>query len=87
MNGLVARVGVVSFSVYLWHFEVIMLLRSLITPTHGWHGVDYALWFLVTLAITFVISEVSYRLIERPMMDLGANIARGQLNLGSQGSP
>jgi len=86
VSGVVARIGVVSFSVYLWHFEVIMLLRSLITPAHGWHGVDYALWFLVTLAITYAISEVSYRLIERPMMDLGANIARGHPSLGAQGS-
>ena len=38
VNRFVARIGVVSFSIYLWHFEIVMLLRGAITPQHGWHG-------------------------------------------------
>ena len=76
VNRLVARVGVVSFSIYLWHFEIVMLLRGVVTPQHGWHGADFALWFAVVLAASYAVAEVSYRLIERPFMDLGASLAR-----------
>lgn len=76
VNRFVARIGVVSFSIYLWHFEIVMLMRGVLTPQHGWHGADFALWFGVVLAASYAVAEVSYRLIERPCIDLGASLAR-----------
>jgi peptidoglycan/LPS O-acetylase OafA/YrhL len=76
VNRFVARIGVVSFSIYLWHFEIVMLLRGVITPQHGWHGADFALWYALTLAASYAIAEVSYRLVERPGIRLGALVAR-----------
>jgi peptidoglycan/LPS O-acetylase OafA/YrhL len=76
VNRFVARIGVVSFSIYLWHFEIVMLLRGLVTPQHGWHGADFAGWCIVVLAVSYLVAEVSYRLVERPFINLGAGLAR-----------
>ena len=52
-------VGVRSYSLYLWHWPV----RVFVTPSSGLHG---AALFFVRLAISVVLAEISYRLIEQP---------------------
>lgn len=53
-------VGRISYSLYLWHWGVIVLMRwtvGLATPLQG----------LVAVLVTFVLADLSYRLIERPV--------------------
>ncbi|MEO8457406.1 MAG: acyltransferase family protein [Chloroflexota bacterium] len=54
--------GTRSYSIYLWHWPVFMLTRP---------GQDIALGavpaFALRLAITFVVAELSYRLVEMPV--------------------
>jgi peptidoglycan/LPS O-acetylase OafA/YrhL len=52
-------VGLRSYSLYIWHWPV----RVFITPTSGLHG--FAL-FVVRLAVSVVLAEISFRLIEQP---------------------
>jgi peptidoglycan/LPS O-acetylase OafA/YrhL len=52
-------IGVRSYSLYLWHWPV----RVFVTPSSGLHG---AALFFVRLAISVVLAEISYRLIEQP---------------------
>ncbi len=52
-------IGVRSYSLYLWHWPV----RVFVTPSSGLHG---AALFAVRLAISIVLAEISYRLIEQP---------------------
>jgi hypothetical protein len=52
-------IGVRSYSLYLWHWPV----RVFITPSSGLHG---ATLFIVRLAISVVLAEISYRFIEQP---------------------
>jgi peptidoglycan/LPS O-acetylase OafA/YrhL len=52
-------IGVRSYSLYLWHWPV----RVFVTPSSGLHG---AALFCARLAISVVLAEISYRLIEQP---------------------
>lgn len=75
VNGVIARIGVVSFSIYLWHFAVITALRPFTTGWPGLHGATYAGLYVIVLAVAYTLSEGSYRLVERPMTRLGRRVA------------
>jgi peptidoglycan/LPS O-acetylase OafA/YrhL len=53
-------VGLRSYSLYLWHWPV----RVFITPSSGLHGFSL---FMVRLLVSFVLAEISFRLIEQPL--------------------
>ena len=59
---LLVYIGVRSYSIYLWHWPVFALTRP---------GVDIGLGpgpvFVIRLVITFVLADLSYRLIETPI--------------------
>jgi peptidoglycan/LPS O-acetylase OafA/YrhL len=57
--GWLVAIGLRSYSLYLWHWPV----RVFITPSSGLDGFPL---FLVRLAVSVVLAEISYRLIERP---------------------
>ncbi|HET9728178.1 MAG TPA: acyltransferase family protein [Acidimicrobiia bacterium] len=52
-------IGLRSYSLYLWHWPVGVFLG----PTSGLHGAGL---FVARVAVSAVLAEVSYRLIERP---------------------
>ncbi|MEI8239090.1 MAG: acyltransferase [Actinomycetota bacterium] len=63
-----AALGTVSYGVYLWHTVIIRYLR-----VHGPSGSGF--WWLmenllITVAVTLVIATLSYRLVERPLLNL-----------------
>lgn len=68
-----------SYGTYLMHNLVIGLLLSRIWPqfssVHGSFG-QYALCFAVNLVVTTALSWSTYRLIEKPGIDLGRRIIR-----------
>ena len=51
-----------SFSLYLWHWPLIMILIALFDSKreHAW------VWGLVALPLSFLLSEISYQFIENP---------------------
>ncbi|CAN5544900.1 acyltransferase family protein [soil metagenome] len=57
----VVWIGRVSYGLYLFHWPVFVLLR-----THGWH-LDEPLGFAVAVAITVVITAVSFYALEQPI--------------------
>lgn len=66
--------GRISYSVYLWHIPVIVLVGAEASR----HGLDHLpAWVLLptVLGATWVVSEISYRLVERPGMRLGASLS------------
>jgi peptidoglycan/LPS O-acetylase OafA/YrhL len=58
-----AWLGLISYGIFLWHFPVLLTLR-----THGTTGF-FAL-LAAGLAITIPVSAASYYLLERPVMKL-----------------
>jgi peptidoglycan/LPS O-acetylase OafA/YrhL len=64
-------VGLISYSLYLWHWPVIVFARQMTVQTH------LGLAVLVTaLLITFVLAAASWRFVERPAQRLGLPTAR-----------
>jgi peptidoglycan/LPS O-acetylase OafA/YrhL len=59
----VTYLGRISYSLYLWHWPVIVLLRWTI-------GLESLLSFAVAILITCVFACLSYHLIERPIQSL-----------------
>jgi peptidoglycan/LPS O-acetylase OafA/YrhL len=67
MRGVLGRqpltwIGTRSYSIYLWHWPVFMLTRPGLDVS-----LDGAELFALRLAITAVVAEMSYRLIESPV--------------------
>jgi peptidoglycan/LPS O-acetylase OafA/YrhL len=82
INPAICSLGKVIFSAYLLHFAVLHRLPVWfpeIFDVHatGWHaiGVSFALW-LTVVPVTFLISQITYRLIESPMMSAGRAFMR-----------
>jgi peptidoglycan/LPS O-acetylase OafA/YrhL len=64
-------VGLVSLSVYLWHFPVLLIMHRL-----GWSRPDAPLGALedvgVVLGVSLALASATYWLVERPFQRLGA---------------
>ena len=66
---LMRYLGQRSFSIYLWHWPVIMIIREL-TPEETLDG--HAVWWgLLAVAMSLALSELSYRWIENPFRRKG----------------
>ena len=55
------RIGEASYSVYLWHYPILLLLRVV------WKDMEMWTFFIVGLALTMLVAEVSHRFIEVPL--------------------
>jgi len=63
------RLGQISYGVYLWHFVIVLVLKH-----HGSGDLLGARWpfaslLLTSLAGSIVAGELSYRLVERPLLE------------------
>ena len=56
----VVHIGKISYSLYLWHWPVLVILRWTI-------GIDSPWLKLVALVLSFVLAELSYRFVELPL--------------------
>jgi peptidoglycan/LPS O-acetylase OafA/YrhL len=73
------RLGVISYSFYLWHLTIVEFIafrHSTSFSATGFNLVDHvqrgrtALLFLISLVVTGMIASVSYSLIELPFLRL-----------------
>ncbi|MBD8703183.1 acyltransferase [Frigoribacterium sp. CFBP 13712] len=76
--GLIARfcdwapvrgLGVISFSVYLWHMPVIRIMQDLLDPGQGGRAL-YVLYLVVTVAITLTLATITYWAVEKQALRL-----------------
>ncbi|CAN5808034.1 acyltransferase [soil metagenome] len=75
VNPLIEFIGKISFSMYLVHFAVFQWLTNLNFIDYSSNGiVDYAARFIIGLALTVIISSVTYYLIEIPFQNLGKKL-------------
>ncbi|MDC7999202.1 acyltransferase family protein [Gilvibacter sediminis] len=70
IRGSVTRISLISYSMYLLHYSVVLQLLKYFLPTERLSLIDKGVYVLVYLALTFVASYVLYRIYERPMMNL-----------------
>jgi peptidoglycan/LPS O-acetylase OafA/YrhL len=75
-NPVVYFLGLISYSLYLWHFVVLQQIEFVFGDTlAGWHG---ATRFLFSLSMVVLVSTVSYFVFERPFfrINIGNNPAK-----------
>ncbi len=58
--------GLISYSVYLWHYPVIGWLRVHGLTEGGWSGL--AINLVLVLIVTIVLATLTYRFVERPAL-------------------
>ncbi len=89
VNPVTAAIGRVSFSMYLVHFALLMpsfRLAAIVLGPPGGGGSDFAFCILTLLFLvagSFILSEVTFHLIEDPGIRLGALLMRRR-NHGGQ---
>ena len=66
-NPLAVFLGLISYSIYLWHFPILLWTMKLLDV---WKIDGDRVWWLAGLAIpsTIVVAAMSYWWIERPLM-------------------
>jgi len=83
INSPIAALGKVSFSAYLLHFAVIKFVMAdhpvlFHIDDSGWTAiVAFLCSIVIVTAITFLVSGITYTLIEKPMMDCAKRLTRG----------
>lgn len=81
-NKVIARIGLVSYSMYIIHFPVVHFLNyiqfSRMIPVTGFYSslFSFILMCIVITAITYPISYITYKLIEVPGQNLGRKIIK-----------
>ena len=84
-HGLMVRLGLISFSMYIWHFAVLFggVARLPIPGIHPQGTLSTMetpfstfLVFLITLAVSWPLAELSRKYIEVPGMVLGQNLIK-----------
>jgi peptidoglycan/LPS O-acetylase OafA/YrhL len=80
---LLARVGVVSYGMYLLHMISINLMRTALSRL----GVENpSLTFAMSVAVTYLIAEASYRIYETPFLRLKNKLCGGKLDRATNAS-
>lgn len=68
-NSVIVFAGVISYSVYLWHFPLLQWLNRAAMFRHL-ENYRFHLLLLVTVSTTILVASVSYALVERPFIRL-----------------
>lgn len=77
VNNLTIWLGRLSFSIYLVHFGVLIILKHIFTSGFWFAGnVGFIMAFVLVLILSASISYVSYRLVEIPGINLGKRIIK-----------
>ena len=75
-----------SYSIYLVHLGVILLISNALGPTqHAWHRA--AFFVPLTLGVSIVVGELLYRTVERPAMRFGRGGGIGPRHPLPSGAP
>lgn len=59
-NPVSRYIGRISFSLYLWHFPVIVFLQALMPHQNGW-------FYVLAVALTLALSALSFHFVENPV--------------------
>jgi peptidoglycan/LPS O-acetylase OafA/YrhL len=81
--------GRISYSIYLWHMFVILLVSAaLLDGVKGISQFEHAAILIPSaLALSTALSWLSFRIIEKPGMELGQRLARRMRAKGAEAVP
>lgn len=66
----ITTISIISYSMYLLHYSIILQLLKHFVPTDGLAGFDVLVYIFVYIFSTILMSYVLYRIFEKPMMDI-----------------
>jgi peptidoglycan/LPS O-acetylase OafA/YrhL len=66
----VTYISLISYSMYLLHYSVVLQLLKYYIPSEGLAKFDLIIYVSVYIIATFLLSYILYRLYEKPMMDI-----------------
>ena len=82
-NKLFRWIAKLSFSIYLWHMFLIVIIERRILDNYVYYGLtDAWQWILISsivLLISIAIAEISWRFIESPVLHFARNRRRAAL--------
>ena len=66
-NPVMMHFGIISYSIYLWHYPVVMALSKW-SFIAGYSGYKLPLMLAFSVPITWLVAYCSYRWVERPFL-------------------
>ncbi len=63
-------ISVISYSIYLIHYSIILYLMKYYFPTKGLNTSELGLYIFIYLSVVIICSYLLYRFFEKPIMDL-----------------
>ncbi len=66
----ITYISLLSYSMYLLHYSVVMQLLKFFIPSEQFSGIDMVVYLMVYLLMVFLSSYLLYVCFEKPMMDL-----------------
>jgi len=66
----ITYISILSYAMYLLHYSIVMQLMKYYMPTENFAGLDIAVFIMVYLMITMLLSYLLYKFYEKPMMDI-----------------
>lgn len=71
-NSVIVRLGVVSYGLYVYHELFLNIFNRILPSTHG---LNFFVWWVVSLVCTIITALASYRWLERPFLKLKERFA------------
>jgi peptidoglycan/LPS O-acetylase OafA/YrhL len=87
---VVAWLGRISYSIYLFHYALMIPLASWVAleSNAGWRGWPLPLYLIITLLVTIAVSAAVFYAVELPAIKLGKRLAGPRAtDLGIQAAP
>ena len=82
-NGFFRFTSTVSFGLYVWHYFIIILVSNVWAKDYQYMGVNnlqrWALISFIIVAISYIISTLSFYFIEKPILDWTHNKLKGKV--------
>lgn len=66
----ITAISLLSYAMYLLHYSIIMQVMLYFLPSKNFAGLDIAVFIVVYLLLTLMLSYLLYKFYEKPMMDL-----------------
>lgn len=66
----ITYISILSYSMYLLHYSIVMQLMKYYMPTEDFAGLDIAVFIMVYFMLTMLLSYLLYKFYEKPMMDI-----------------
>jgi len=63
-------ISLISYSMYLFHYSIILQLLKYYIPTEGLPSFDVLIYIITYLSLTILVAYIIYKLFEKPLMNL-----------------